>query len=77
MMERDRERYLETHSWMFKPFLQAQDTNRQLQIESDNKLKNMIEGPTTAALQFVPSDPLSKFMFNSVATVVSSHIRPQ
>lgn len=64
MMERDRERYLEKHSWMFKPYLSAQENNKQLQIESDNKLRNMVEGMNTASLQFVASDPMSKFIFS-------------
>lgn len=72
MMERDRERYLEKHAWMFKPYLEAQEANKQLQIESDNKLKNMIEGMNTGRLQFVASDPMSKFIFNPSRPVFSS-----
>ena len=70
MLEKDRERYLYSHAWMFKPYLQTQAKNNFLQIESDNKLRNMVEGGTSSgALQFVPSDPVSKFMFNSVEMV--------
>ena len=71
MMEKDRERYLEKLAWMFKPLLEAQENLKQLQSESDNKLKNMIEGTESGRLQFIASDPMSKFMFNPTRPVPS------
>lgn len=73
MMERDRERYLEKHAWMFRPYLEAQQANKLLQLESDNKLKNMIEGTDTGKLLFVASDPMSKFIFNPTRAVTSPY----
>ena len=68
-MERDRERYLQKHFWMFQPHLKAIESNNTLQLESDNKLWNMVQGTQTAALQFVASDPMSKFIFNPITPV--------
>lgn len=69
-MEKDRQRYIEKYSWIFQPHMLALEHNKMLQIESDNKLRNMVEGNNTNSLQFVPSDPLSKFIFNPVTPVV-------
>lgn len=69
MMEIEKEKYLQKHAWMFKPYMNAIQSNRNLQIESDNKLMNMIEGTKSGSLQFIASDPMSKFIFNPLNPV--------
>ncbi len=72
-MEKDRERYLEKYSWIFQPHLQAVEKNKALQAESDNKLRNMIEGSSAGSLMFATSDPMSKFIFNPLTPVRLAH----
>lgn len=59
---------------MFKPCIQALSNNDRLQIESDNKLHNMIEGKTESGnLQFAPSEPMNPFMMNIHAAAIQSY----
>lgn len=73
-MRKDKQKYLEKNSWMFKPCIQTLSNNDRLQIESDNKLHNMLEGKTASGnLQFAASEPMNPFMMNIHAPAIQSY----
>ena len=73
-MRKDKQKYLENNSWMFRPCIQTLSNNQQLQLESDNKLHNMIEGKTnTGNLQFAPSEAMNPFMMNIHTPAIQSY----